>query len=625
VNHLVNYGWEYVWHCHLLGHEEFDMMRSMAVAVAPGSPPDTLSAGNVSPDSVFLAWNDTTTTETHWTIQNSSDGGVTWGDVERIPSATGPQTNKWAMAIISGLPANSADMYRVLATNVVGDDTAYTAPSSGYPTVAVNSTNSTPVVATNGNPLATAGFTFAPGSGNAPLTVEFTDTSTGSPKGWSWDFGDNDATNSTLQNPVHTYATEGTYHVSLTAMTIGGNNTPPTQSIIVGTGGLTLPPVANFTATPLRGTAPLTVQFRDNSTNMPTTWNWSFGDYWMANGINMSNSTVMNPTHTYLRAGNYTVNLTVSNAAGSDTKNRYWFITVTNATDKIGIYNNGTWYLDYDGNGTWDGPAIDKVYTFGGPGNTSVLGDWNGDGKTKVGVYQNGSWFLDYNGDGFYSPGIDAAYTFGGPGNTSVVGDWNGDGRSKIGVTDGINWYLDMNGNGVWDGPSADRYGYFGIPPGFKPIVGDWNGDGKTEIGVTDGLDWYLDTNGNGVWDGTGPGGDQHGFFGIPPAYKPIVGDWNGDGRTKIGVTDGINWYLDTNGNGVWDGPSVDQHGFFGIPPAYKPIVGDWNGDGKDEIGVTNDVDWYLDMNGNGVWDGPVIDKAPYFGITGWSPVVGKW
>jgi hypothetical protein len=182
-----------------------------------------------------------------------------------------------------------------------------------------------------------------------------------------------------------------------------------------------------------------------------------------------------------------------------------------------------------------------------------------------------------------------------------------------------------MNGNGVWDGPSVDRYAFFGIPPNFKPVVGDWNGDGKTEIGVTDGQNWYLDTNGNGVWDGTGPGGDQYAFFGIPPNFKPIVGDWNGDGKTEIGVTDGQNWYLDTNGNGVWDGPSVDQYGFFGIPPTYKPIVGDWNGDGKDKIGVTNDVYWYLDMNGNGVWDGPVIDKAPFFGITGWTPVVGKW
>jgi hypothetical protein len=85
-----------------------------------------------------------------------------------------------------------------------------------------------------------------------------------------------------------------------------------------------------------------------------------------------------------------------------------------------------------------------------------------------------------------------------------------------------------------------------------------------------------------------------------------------------------VNWYLDANGNGVWDGPTVDEHGFFGIP-GYMPVVGDWTGNGTAKIGVTNGVNWYLDANGNGVWDGPIIDQAPFFGISGWNPVVGKW
>ena len=35
TNALVNFGWEYVWHCHILGHEENDMMRPMILAIAP--------------------------------------------------------------------------------------------------------------------------------------------------------------------------------------------------------------------------------------------------------------------------------------------------------------------------------------------------------------------------------------------------------------------------------------------------------------------------------------------------------------------------------------------------------------------------------------------------------------
>lgn len=59
-----------------------------------------------------------------------------------------------------------------------------------------------------------AGFYADPVSGNPPLTVSFTDSSTGNPKRWLWDFGD--GSTSTEQNPVHTYTLEGTYTVTLT-------------------------------------------------------------------------------------------------------------------------------------------------------------------------------------------------------------------------------------------------------------------------------------------------------------------------------------------------------------------------------------------------------------------------
>lgn len=61
-----------------------------------------------------------------------------------------------------------------------------------------------------------ADFSASPRSGAAPLTVQFTDLSTGSPTMWSWDFGDG-TTEGMLGNPVHTYTKDGTYTVSLTA------------------------------------------------------------------------------------------------------------------------------------------------------------------------------------------------------------------------------------------------------------------------------------------------------------------------------------------------------------------------------------------------------------------------
>ncbi|AKB20051.1 MULTISPECIES: disaggregatase related repeat-containing protein [unclassified Methanosarcina] len=70
-------------------------------------------------------------------------------------------------------------------------------------------------------------------------------------------------------------------------------------------------PVAAFSASPISGNAPLDVTFTDSSTGSPTAWNWNFGDG--------TSSTEKSPTHTYSTAGNYTVILTASNAAGSNT------------------------------------------------------------------------------------------------------------------------------------------------------------------------------------------------------------------------------------------------------------------------------------------------------------------
>src|SRR5690606_29164768 len=68
-----------------------------------------------------------------------------------------------------------------------------------------------------------ASFTAAPTSGLAPLAVQFTDTSTGDITAWSWNFGD--GRTSTLRNPQHTYASPGTYTVTLTVSNAYGADT----------------------------------------------------------------------------------------------------------------------------------------------------------------------------------------------------------------------------------------------------------------------------------------------------------------------------------------------------------------------------------------------------------------
>jgi len=165
-----------------------------------------------------------------------------------------------------------------------------------------------------------ANFTAAPTSGTAPLTVQFTDTSTGGPTMWSWDFGDG-TTEGMLANPSHTYQNAGTYTVKLTASSAtGGSSTKIREGYITvspsGSG-----PTAAFTVDKRSGPKPLTVQFTDQSTGGPTMWAWDFGD----GGTSM----VASPSYTYQEAGVYTVSLTASNTAGSDTKTEKDYISVT--------------------------------------------------------------------------------------------------------------------------------------------------------------------------------------------------------------------------------------------------------------------------------------------------------
>ena len=159
-----------------------------------------------------------------------------------------------------------------------------------------------------------ANFTANVLSGPLPLAVQFNDTSARLPMKWNWSFGD--GTFSLLQNPVHVYAVDGTYSVSLNATNHGGSNTTTKPGYITVT---VVPPVANFTANATSGPLPLAVQFTDTSTSSPATWNWSFGDG--------TGSTISNPVCTYPSPGNFTVALNVTNPGGYSQTVRTAFIT----------------------------------------------------------------------------------------------------------------------------------------------------------------------------------------------------------------------------------------------------------------------------------------------------------
>ena len=80
----------------------------------------------------------------------------------------------------------------------------------------------------------TANFSFTPSSPSAGQTIQFTDTSTGGPTSWSWDFGD--GFSSTAQSPTHAFATAGAFPVTLTASNSGGSNAT-TKTVTVASAG----------------------------------------------------------------------------------------------------------------------------------------------------------------------------------------------------------------------------------------------------------------------------------------------------------------------------------------------------------------------------------------------------
>ncbi|MCA9874914.1 MAG: multicopper oxidase domain-containing protein [Anaerolineales bacterium] len=123
LNQLVNFGWEYVYHCHILSHEEMDMMRPVSVALPPNAP-DGLSwavSGNGNNTRLTLTWNDNSINETGFLVQKMNGTG-TWVDLGTVPSPLDqPNTHgvrsftddtfRWNSSVYS---------YRVVAQNMIG-------------------------------------------------------------------------------------------------------------------------------------------------------------------------------------------------------------------------------------------------------------------------------------------------------------------------------------------------------------------------------------------------------------------------------------------------------------------------------------------------------------------------
>ncbi|MFH0967585.1 MAG: PKD domain-containing protein [Methanobacteriota archaeon] len=170
-----------------------------------------------------------------------------------------------------------------------------------------------------------ANFTAIPLRGEAPLTVEFTDQSTGA-MFWSWNFGDG-SPGSMIPDPDHTFTEPGIYQVRLSVVNEIGESATASQGINV-----TIPGAldAEFIGIPTSGPVPLFVQFTDHSMGKPISWMWDFGDG--------ARDTSLNPNHLYLTDGVYSVTLTVSDQHGnSDTVSKANYISAQDVTPPSGF------------------------------------------------------------------------------------------------------------------------------------------------------------------------------------------------------------------------------------------------------------------------------------------------
>jgi gliding motility-associated-like protein len=209
-------------------------------------------------------------------------------------------------ATVTGLPAGvngvfAGGVFTISGTPSVAGTFNYTVTTTG---VCASASRSGTIIV---NALPTANFSSSlPACESTSIT--FTDLSianSGNIISWAWDFGDGNT--STVQNPTHTYATPGTYTVTLTVTTDKGCvSVVLSQQITVYS-----KPNADFLV-PEVCLSDTWAQFTDLSTATPpdvvTAWAWDFGDG--------GTSTLQNPQHSYTAVGSYNVTLTVTTNRG---------------------------------------------------------------------------------------------------------------------------------------------------------------------------------------------------------------------------------------------------------------------------------------------------------------------
>jgi hypothetical protein len=132
INHKVNYGWEYVWHCHILSHEEMDMMHAMAFAVAPAAP--AKPATSILKHIVTITWPDVVSADSFY-LQRATAPAGPWVTIATVPA---PLVRGTVLSYVERDLRSGTYYYQVIGHITVGDSEVYTG-SLGFPTISLDS------------------------------------------------------------------------------------------------------------------------------------------------------------------------------------------------------------------------------------------------------------------------------------------------------------------------------------------------------------------------------------------------------------------------------------------------------------------------------------------------------
>ena len=186
--------------------------------------------------------------------------------------------------------------------------------------------------------------------------------------------------------------------------------------------------------------------------------------------------------------------------------------------------------------------------------------------------------------------------------------------HGDIALTGGINWssipvaipVALASDNGLFrvTNKAVSDFPAFATHTGARPVPGDFNGDGLNDIALTGGANWgsipVAFGDGLGGFTVTNKAVASFPLFATHGGATPVSGDFNGDGRTDIALTGGVNWssipvaFSSSSGDGTFDVtnmPVVDFPGFAAHSGA-KVVAGDFDGDGRGDIALVGGAGW---------------------------------